>query len=195
MADEPMLSQHHAPDPEATARVQQLLIDRGYDPGPVDGIFGPRTDAAVRQFQNDNGLAADGVVGPMTWAALTGTPPPGTDTGGDGGYDGGYGSPTIEASGEIVQFGDSLIEVVITNIGLRPWDSYDVACDLTVTREDVLVQQTNDVVPAKGPWDTHSFSEVFLGAHQPGEYTATLTVIDRNANTAVSSAQATHVVH
>lgn len=193
MSDEPMLSQHHAHDPEATARLQQLLIGRGYDPGPVDGIFGPRTDAAVRQFQYDNGLAADGVVGPLTWSALTGgSPSPQTEPAhGDGGY-GGYGAPTIEATCEITQFDETFIEVAVSNIGLYPWSDYDVACDLTVTREDVIVQQTNDVVPALQPWATHTFKEVFRGAHQPGEYVAALTVVDRNANAPVSSTQQTH---
>ncbi len=52
------------------AKLQVLLKRAGLNPGPVDGIFGPRTNAAVRQYQASRGLVVDGIVGPKTWGAL-----------------------------------------------------------------------------------------------------------------------------
>ena len=36
----------------------------------IDGIFGMRTEAAVKEFQKKNGLVVDGIVGPQTWSTL-----------------------------------------------------------------------------------------------------------------------------
>jgi putative peptidoglycan binding protein len=51
--------------------IQARLRNLGYDPGPIDGINGPRTIEAVKTFQEDNPpLTVDGVCGPKTRALL-----------------------------------------------------------------------------------------------------------------------------
>lgn len=50
--------------------LQTKLNNWGYDAGTVDGIFGSNTLAAVKRFQQRNGLAVDGIVGTKTAAAL-----------------------------------------------------------------------------------------------------------------------------
>ena len=51
-------------------KIQQRLRQFGYLNAPADGIFGQATYNAVVWFQRQNGLKADGVVGPATAAAL-----------------------------------------------------------------------------------------------------------------------------
>jgi hypothetical protein len=53
----------------AVARLQQCLSEQGYAI-EADGIFGARTAAALRCFQERHGLAADGIAGPATMARL-----------------------------------------------------------------------------------------------------------------------------
>src|SRR3954471_21901321 len=50
--------------------VQRRLTRLGYRPGPLDGLFGPRTEAATRWFQYKHGLRSTGRVGRITLAVL-----------------------------------------------------------------------------------------------------------------------------
>ena len=56
--------------------LQQLLVDKGYNPNGIDGIFGNGCLKAVKQFQSDNTdlygkpLVVDGYVGQKTWGSL-----------------------------------------------------------------------------------------------------------------------------
>lgn len=56
----------------AVRKLQEILISKGYSCGSygADSDFGSATDAAVRAFQKDHGLVADGEVGPLTWGVL-----------------------------------------------------------------------------------------------------------------------------
>jgi uncharacterized protein (TIGR02594 family) len=50
--------------------VQQALAQLGFKPGPLDGIWGRQSAAALRAFQGSEGLEPDGILGPLTLEAL-----------------------------------------------------------------------------------------------------------------------------
>ncbi len=83
--------------PQGEPRVRALqrsLRARGQRPGPVDGLYGPLTEAAVERLQRDRGLAVDGIVGPQTRRVLNAKTPrlaPGAGYGQPGG------SPQVRA--------------------------------------------------------------------------------------------------
>lgn len=54
-------------------KLQTQLNNKGYNL-TVDGVWGDKTDAAVRGYQKDNGLTVDGIVGDITWTSLLGEP-------------------------------------------------------------------------------------------------------------------------
>lgn len=60
-----------------TRMVQEALVEKGFDPGPVDGMWGSRTKAAVMKFQESAGLTANGQIdGPTEISLLSGSSAP-----------------------------------------------------------------------------------------------------------------------
>lgn len=54
----------------AVKELQKLLKNKGFYTGSIDGDFGPKTEAAVKKFQQSKGLTVDGVVGKRTYRHL-----------------------------------------------------------------------------------------------------------------------------
>jgi peptidoglycan hydrolase-like protein with peptidoglycan-binding domain len=52
---------------QAVKDLQEALKALGLAPGPIDGIFGKKTEDAVKAFQKLKGIEVDGQVGPITW--------------------------------------------------------------------------------------------------------------------------------
>jgi peptidoglycan hydrolase-like protein with peptidoglycan-binding domain len=58
------------PSRKETIKIQKALGRAGYFKGSPTGFYGKRTRAAVKSFQKAKGLAADGMVGTVTWKKL-----------------------------------------------------------------------------------------------------------------------------
>jgi len=57
-------------DPQTVRQIQQKLQDEGYRVGAIDGIWGPKTSSALKEFQQAQGLDADGALSQSTISAL-----------------------------------------------------------------------------------------------------------------------------
>jgi len=55
---------------DTVKQVQEKLSRQGQDPGPADGIMGPKTQAALKDFQQQKNLQPSGRIDPQTLAAL-----------------------------------------------------------------------------------------------------------------------------
>lgn len=60
--------------PVQIAAIQSMLAKRGFEPGPADGIMGPKTARAIASYQRDSGLPADGVATSALIRHLRGQP-------------------------------------------------------------------------------------------------------------------------
>ena len=55
---------------ETVRQIQEKLSDWGYYSGSIDGVYGSKTEEAVKKFQRKNGLTADGIAGSATLSAM-----------------------------------------------------------------------------------------------------------------------------
>ena len=63
-------AEQSVPAAAAVVELQQVMTNLGYYTGPVDGVYGDATTAAVKTMQTALGVTADGIYGPETHAAL-----------------------------------------------------------------------------------------------------------------------------
>ena len=68
--DSPALQKRSAQNPELVRQVQEQLSASGHEPGPIDGLWGPRTRAGVMDFQRSNGIEATGQIDQETLVSL-----------------------------------------------------------------------------------------------------------------------------
>lgn len=80
-------------DQASVKQVQEKLSQQGYEVGPVDGIFGPKTQQALRKFQQDKGVQPTGQIDQQTMTALGIQGQGGTQPGGAQPGDMGAGQP------------------------------------------------------------------------------------------------------
>lgn len=92
---------------DAVRRVQVTLDVIGHDPGAADGVFGPTTEKALRDYQSSIGTGVDGIAGPRTWGALA----------------------THHAAGSTVSSGDSGTDVEYLQRGLKASSGVDLSAD------------------------------------------------------------------
>jgi peptidoglycan hydrolase-like protein with peptidoglycan-binding domain len=54
----------------AVRDLQEAMKALGHDPGPINGVFGEATEAAVKAFQQEKGIAVNGIVEELTWSNI-----------------------------------------------------------------------------------------------------------------------------
>lgn len=93
-------------------RIQALLKKMGYDPGPVDGIFGIQTEIAVKNFQRANGLGVDGIIGAETYRVLES-------------FIRGYDDYTIKSGDTLYniarRYGTQVYKIILANPQIQPY--------------------------------------------------------------------------
>ena len=123
--------------------IQQALKDKGFDPGRIDGVWGRKTIAAVKLFQSEQGLTADGVVGPRTKAALFGGATPVPQPDGD--------TPMPQANGLILPWFEEAKHLMGTEEIAGPRSNREILD----WADDLDIHYPNDDIPWCGLFVAH----------------------------------------
>jgi len=134
-----------APEPALVTKVQSRLSELGYQPGPVDGVMGPKTRSALRRYQMVEGLPVDGRITEPLLVRLTGSsaaaveprPEPSPPAAGAGPV---LGSPPAYQEGSRFVYADGEVRTVVSVDGDQvDWKS---------SRDGYLVARSNFLVPS-----------------------------------------------
>ena len=148
--------------------LQQMLNSAGNYGLAEDGIFGDKTDAAVRDYQTNNNLAVDGIVGKNTWASLNSTPTttPTTST-----------KPTTNNT-PTTNTTPTTSNTPTTNTSNWSYDDFSVSDETAAA--DALRQTLGTQKPGDFTYDAYQKSDAVTGAetavethksNKPGEFT------------------------
>ena len=157
--------------------LQKLLNNNGYKLD-VDGIFGDQTQAAVREYQQKNGLDVDGIVGNNTWGALTKAPSGGGSSSG-GSAAGGFQYTPYQESDTVRQAQALLQQQLASKPGeyVSPWQAQlNETMDKILNREkfsydlngDALYNQYKDQYMTQGKMammDTMGQAQAMTGGY------------------------------
>jgi peptidoglycan hydrolase-like protein with peptidoglycan-binding domain len=139
----------------AVQDLQFRLTRLGYNPGPIDGIYGSRTETAVRQFQSGFGLVPTGIYGTTEQQALL------AQTGGGGG--GNVADPVSRS----LQVGDSGADVEQLQRRLQELGFFQGSSATgyygPITREAVLAYQRSQRLNPSGTADRTTLASLGLG--------------------------------
>jgi peptidoglycan-N-acetylglucosamine deacetylase len=143
------------------AELQQMLLRAGADPGRIDGIFGPLTEAALRQAQTWIGVEADGLAGRNTVTALEQAPAKAATT------DRTVAPPAASSSRVVAMMADR---------------AQAPSATLVVLQADAVpaLAQSTPVTPATPAAETEPFALTFNGAPDPAVLPQVLQALQRH---------------
>lgn len=149
---------------DGVRQVQLLLTTAGYEPGPIDGIFGPLTETAVEVFQDAENLAITGIVDEATWDALVAAVPDILMERGDRGDD----VRTLQQLLTSAGYDAGVIDGIFGPLTESAVEAFQAANDLPVT--GLVDQDTWDALNANPP-------EILMQRGDTGEDVRTLQLL------------------